>query len=243
MNALELGLEEVESFWRKECAQSEHVKQIDEVFRRGWLEGPEEKKVHFKPGGVHPETGWLLYYLVRHLRPKLTVETGFGMGLSAMCQVAAHTRNAFGRHISIDPSFREWTYEAGLRMLEAQGDERFHLLEHGSQWILPQLHLEGVMNDLGLAFLDGCHLFEFAMLDFFYLEKALPIGGLLLVDDPEAPAVSTMLRFVESNRKIHVRSRTPFGCAILQKWGEDDRDWSHYLPFEASTDQHWGDGK
>src|SRR5262245_13322805 len=76
-----------------------------------------DREVALDEGGTAPIKGYiprdegdLLYSLVRHYRPGVTVEVGMANGTSTLFLAAAHRDNGpEGRHIAIDPfQHMEW---------------------------------------------------------------------------------------------------------------------------------------
>jgi hypothetical protein len=54
------------------------------------------------------------------------------------------------------------------------------------------------------VFIDGAHLFDYAMCDFLVSDRLIGIGGLIAFDDVDWPAVSQVVRFVLANRHYEV---------------------------------------
>lgn len=65
-----------------------------------------------------------------------------------------------------------------------------------SDRVLPCLDPE---ERFDLVFLDGTHAFPYAIVEWHYLRRHVPVGGLLIVDDVPIPAVGVLHRFLESD--------------------------------------------
>lgn len=89
---------------------------------------------------------------------------------------------------------------AGLRDLVAFHNESSHS-------VLPRLEAEGTQLDF--AFIDGLHHFDWALHEFFLIDKMLRIGGLVIFDDLSWPAVQRVLMYVLANRAYEDLSPTP----------------------------------
>ena len=50
------------------------------------------------------------------------------------------------------------------------------------------------------AFIDGWHLFDHTLIDFFYVDQMMEIGGVIVFDDVIWPAINAVVRFVLANR-------------------------------------------
>ena len=153
---------------------------------------------------IPPEQGNFLYSLIRHYRPAVTIEIGMANGLSTLFITSAHADNgAGGRHIAIDPfQSTDWR-NIGVGLIRLAGLEKFcRLVELPSHQALPDLEREGVRA--GLVFIDGSHLFDYVMADFLCVDRILDVGGLMVFDDSDWPAVRPVIRYVVTNRHYTV---------------------------------------
>jgi len=64
--------------------------------------------------------------------------------------------------------------------------------------VLPELAAKGYR--IQFAFIDGAHTFDHVLIDFFYVDQMLEVGGVIVFDDVYFQAVNAVLRFVLSNR-------------------------------------------
>ena len=103
--------------------------------------------------------------------------------------------------------------------------------------MLPKLLEKGVVLDL--AFIDGWHTFDYTLLDFFYIDKMLRPGGVVLLHDRSWPSKQKVMRFIKTHRKyreLPVRSSvgpaSSNGCAVSSaaKW-----HWLGGAPFGIVT--------
>lgn len=161
------------------------------------------------PAAMSPETGLLLFALVRNIRPRTVIEVGAYVGVSTIWMAAAleeggdtyaesgDERERVGGIVSID-DFSPLP-ENQWRRASAKGDRealvREHLeeaglshrvhLEKGISWevlprIRPQLRQTGGVQ---LALLDGDHSAEGLRKDLIALEPVLETGGYVVVHD------------------------------------------------------------
>ena len=49
--------------------------------------------------------------------------------------------------------------------------------------------------------IDGSHLFDYVLVDFFYADKLLKNGGYVMFDDTWMPSIKKVLTFVMLNRR------------------------------------------
>lgn len=234
---------QLEATWEQDLPQNPDLQMLTQVLQEKHLPNRANQPIPIYPGALDKSGAQLLYHLTRTLAPPITIETGFGFGISALAFLAAHRQNApepnapTAQHIAIDPSFRQWTQEAGFLMIQRRESPNFHLLEHPALFALPQLLYQGLLDDLKLALIDGSHLFDHAMLDFCMLDRNLATGGILIFDDADAPAVQTLLNFIETNHQYHIKRLGR--CALAQKVQHDQRPWDHFAAFDVCTHTTW----
>lgn len=141
--------------------------------------------------------------------------------------------------------------------------QRLRFIEASSVIALPKLVDEGVKLDL--AFIDGDHKFDYALLDFFYIDMLLETGGLIVFDDLWMPSIRKAVSFVLKNRAykiLHLKAKSNFqrrvertaarivqtqfnwesgvkwsqeNICILQKQAEDKREWNFFRNFWLVT--------
>lgn len=171
------------------------------------------------------EQGDFLYSMVRHLRPRTTLEVGMANGISTLFIAAALRDNASGLHIAIDPfQSSEWQ-NAGVALLKIAGlSSWIEVRESYSHRALPVM--EESRTRVQFAFVDGAHLFDFVIADFLCIDRILDVGGLIAFDDSDWPAVRRALRFILANRAYEVafpqvviepRRPTPTSAARLAR--------------------------
>jgi len=53
---------------------------------------------------------------------------------------------------------------------------------------------------IDFAFIDGMHTFDYTLIDFFYIDRLLNAGGVIVFDDLCIPAVNKVCRYALTNR-------------------------------------------
>jgi predicted O-methyltransferase YrrM len=151
--------------------------------------------------------GELLYTLVRRHQPVLTLEVGLANGLSTLFLTAAHAHNGRGSHIAIDPfQTSEWQNH-GVSLVKFAGfNSHLRVIEDYAHRALPRLEAEQVSPSL--VFIDGAHLFDYVISDFFCVHRLLPVGGLIAFDDSDWPSIRKALRYILLNHAYR-RADTP----------------------------------
>ncbi len=153
---------------------------------------------------IEPAEGLFLQELVRELKPRISLEVGLAFGVSALFICDALVAAGGEKHIAIDPFQNGVVYKgAGLANLKKGGFEnivQFH--EKPSYLVLAELVAKNEKIDF--AFIDGNHVFDFALLDFFYVDLLLNTGGIVVFDDADFEAVHKLCRYVLTNRSYEV---------------------------------------
>lgn len=186
---------------------------------------------------VEEETAALLAGLTRELGATRTIETGMAAGHSAVAIASVHAQRGEGRHTCVDPYQTTQWQSAALELCEKAGVSEFvELIEEPSELALPALAAGGQAFDL--AFVDGLHLFDHILLDFFYCDRMLETGGIIVFHDTWMPAVQKAVGYVLANRAYErADGRTAqldkeTNVAVIRKLGADGRDWFFDEPFD-----------
>jgi len=92
------------------------------------------------------------------------------------------------RHIIFDPfQFVHWK-GIGIRNLQCAGyQDMVELCEIKSEIRLPALLDSGTR--IQCAIIDGWHTFAHTLVDFFYVNKMLDVGGIVIIDDTQWPGI------------------------------------------------------
>ena len=139
-----------------------------------------------------------LYRTVRQLRPKVCLQIGLAHGLSALAIGSAIKDNNQGRLFSVDPFQTKDFHGIGNKCLELSGLAGQHeLVEELDYLALPRLLADGLRVDF--AYIDGWHTFDHVLLDCFYCDKMLQVGGVVAFNDCGWRAVHKSLSFVKSH--------------------------------------------
>jgi predicted O-methyltransferase YrrM len=172
---------------------------IERIYQTGRVEDPDRGLVTPFPTSVPYETGALLYDVVFREGLDSTLEVGMAYGLSTLFICQAHRDKGSGRHTAIDPQQGSRFRAIGLANVRKAGlDGHLSFHEAPSFEVLPVLCRAGEVFDF--AFIDGQHLFDYVLVDFFYIDKLLRVGGYVVFDDLWLPQVRKVVSFVLRNR-------------------------------------------
>jgi predicted O-methyltransferase YrrM len=197
------------------------VRLVDEILQR--------KQVHTTDGtatlplkdATDAAIGALLQGLIEQKRPSITLEVGLAYGVSGLFICEALAKVGGKKHIAID-AFQSTVWSGiGIHHLRRAGyGGLVELREQLSQDALPQLVAEGVKVDF--AFIDGTHSFDQKIVDFFYIDRLLNVGGIVAFDDCHWASIHQVCRFIATNRPYRVCGSTvgtaPGFRGRLVKW-------------------------
>ncbi len=157
-------------------------------------------KKHPIESAIQPDFSEALYRLIKARRPKRVLEIGMAYGASSLAILTALSEfGEGGELISIDPAQSNGWHSIGVHNVARAGFADAHrLIEKPDYLGLPELLQEKVSIDLG--YIDGWHTFDHALLDFFYIDKLLPVGGVVGFNDCGWKSVFKAIRFVETHR-------------------------------------------
>lgn len=183
--------------------------------------------------GISPAEGMWIYDFCRKLKPRATLEIGMAFGFSTIYFLAALAETDDGRHSAIDPNQRRtsstWS-GIGLGHGRRFGGDRFRFIEEPSFQALT--HLADQSEQFDLIFVDGSHLFDFALTDFILSAGLCPVGGYIVLDDMWMQSIQRVVAFIKTNRSDFTGVETPVAnIAVFQRTGTEHRKWDHFADF------------
>jgi predicted O-methyltransferase YrrM len=207
---------------------------LEQIYATSRVEGPDGTAVSPFPAGIPREHAAEIMRLVREHGLTRTLETGMAYGVSTLAIGSVHQDRGEGAHIAIDPAQDTHFKGIGKLNVERAGlEDRVRVIVKRGDAALPQLREEGVRLDFGL--IDGRHLFDFALLDFFYIDRMLDVGGLVVFHDTWKPAVAEVAAFVLANRAYERLPQVDHGLTVLRKLADDDRKGWFHRDFERGA--------
>ena len=174
--------------------------------------------------GIDDPCGSLLRRMTLETRPKVAIEVGLAFGISTLYLLDALAELGSGLLIGMDPAQHDGTWRGGgLANVRAAGLSRFYEFhERSSQDLLPELVARGLRAQL--AFIDGWHTYDHTLVDFFFVDRLLEPGGIVVLDDVGYPAIRRVCDFVLTNRAYELvegvalaTPRTPRPKALLKR--------------------------
>lgn len=211
-------------------------KTIQDIYRTGKVvnENGELKKIS---SAIGPYEGYHLYTLVKENNIHNVLEVGMANGLSAAYICQGLKDSSFDSKpkslISLDP-FQETQWEnAGLTTIKNAKLKKYHkLIEEKSFLAMPKLVEKKVLFDM--IFIDGMHLFDYTVLDLFYADQLVKIGGFIVLDDIRHKGTGKAYEYVLKNYKhwkLIFDTIASDTMATFVKIGEDNRSWDYHNNF------------
>src|SRR3954447_10450445 len=201
---------------------------LDAINASGVVEAADGESLAAFPTSMPAADTAALERLVVERRALRTLETGMAYGLSTLAISAAHGRLGSGSHVAIDPYQDRFRRIGALNLERAGASARVRLVEQPSERALPRLWEEGLQLDLAL--LDGQHLFDHTLIDFFYADRMLVDGGVVVFHDIWMPAIRDVVAYVTAHR-AYDRVEVGGGLSAVRKLRADDRRWDFHRPF------------
>jgi hypothetical protein len=108
--------------------------------------------------------------------------------LSSLHIASALAGRPGARHVIIDPFESTAWNGIGVTNLDRAGIDFYELREEPSEIALPELLNERAEFDL--AFIDGWHTFDQTLIDMYYANRLVKVGGYIIIDDANWISVS-----------------------------------------------------
>lgn len=165
--------------------------------------------------------GALIQKVIRMKRPRVGIEVGLAFGISTLYILEALKETGGQKLIGMDPAqYDDYWRGGGLHNVAASGySDLYEFHENTSQQLLPELVGNGLKIDF--AFIDGWHTFDHTLIDFFYIDQMMNVGGVVVFDDVGYPAIRRVCDFILTNRAYEiydsVRLQQTNG---LRRWGK-----------------------
>ena len=146
------------------------------------------------PVAIDRAEGAYLQRVIEHVRPRTSIEIGCAYGVSALyiCEALSELPHP-ARHILIDPfQSTQWRGLGVQHLREAGFADIVDIHEDYSEFVLPALLRNGI--EIEFAFVDGRHTFDQVMVEFWYLNRMLAPGGVIVFDDADRRSVNRVIR-------------------------------------------------
>src|SRR5271170_5401670 len=150
---------------------------LSEILRTGRVKSSQGQERDLA-AEISPEEGLWIEKIIRESQAVRTLEVGLWYGISCLfiCQAIAGKPGA--HHIVMDPNETRDCEGIGLNNIRLAGyEDLVEFFEQSSHLVLPELEARGTGVDF--AFIDASHLFDYTLLEFFYIDRLLRVGGIV----------------------------------------------------------------
>jgi predicted O-methyltransferase YrrM len=161
---------------------------IDQLFANGDRD--------FLRSAISRNEGRFLSELASRPHVRNTIEVGCANGISSIYICSGISTKATPSHTAIDPFQTSAYHGRGIANVERAGFPFFEMIEQPSEIALPGLLNSGKLYDMAL--IDGLHTADQTLLDFYYLDRMIPTGGILVIDDVNARAVNKVVHYIST---------------------------------------------
>jgi predicted O-methyltransferase YrrM len=208
---------------------------LNNMYTADKLQGTESYEAIPIDGGTRTNfrQGAVMHDLMRERSVRRSLEVGMAYEFSTVWMLDASRSQADSLHIAIDPFQKTHWRGIGLAQVAQLGFKyNFQWIEDYSIHALSNLIFKQEKFDF--IYIDGNHRFDDVIVDFYLSDQILNCGGLIVFDDTWMQSVRTVVNFVITNRAYELVRQPVLNMAVLQKKGDDDRDWWHFAPFKVA---------
>jgi len=146
------------------------------------------------PVAIDRAEGRLLQRVIADIKPRTSLEIGCAYGVSTLyiCEALAALPHP-SRHIALDPfQTTQWRGIGVKNVRDAGFGSLLDFREQRSELALPRLVEEELTIEFALV--DGWHTFDQVMVEFYYLNRLLRVGGVIVFDDADRRSVNRVIR-------------------------------------------------
>jgi predicted O-methyltransferase YrrM len=181
---------------------------LKQIVETGYTKTPEGESLRVH-SSISADEGLLLQELIWRFKPTITLEIGLAFGVSALYICGALEKNNDAQHTVIDPhQYKDpwggngWKGVGIYNLRRAGYESMVDFIDLPSYQALPQMERTGEKIDF--AFIDGWHTFDYSLIDFFYIDKMLKVGGIVVFDDADWASIRKLCRYVLMNLAYEV---------------------------------------
>lgn len=149
---------------------------------------------HTLSSNIDEKEGLFLLNIIKEYKVRNTIEIGCAMGISSLYICSALNEEKEKHHTIIDPMQTSDWGNIGVANLKRVGVDFYEIIEQPSEIALPQLL--SLKKEYDLGFIDGWHTFDHTLVDFFYLNRLIKVGGIIVIDDISFAGIKKLTRYL-----------------------------------------------
>ena len=169
---------------------------LQEIFRLGTIETNIQGERIELNSHTPKEQGLFLQKVYDKIKPKKSLEVGLALGISTLF-ILEKCREYNGDekcHIIIEPF--SWG-DAAIHNIRKEGLEKYIDVHNDfSDVVLPTLFLN--KEKIQFAYVDTTKVFDTVLQDFYFIDKILDVGGVIVFDDATMGGINVVMRFINS---------------------------------------------
>jgi predicted O-methyltransferase YrrM len=168
---------------------------VDYAFTNSKIETPEGNFVSLH-SHTSKEQGFFLQSIMDEIKPSTSLEIGLALGISTLFILEKHKefQSTSKSHIVIEPF--PWGGTAEHNIQKEGLTEYVDIKYQKSDEVLPRLYYDKVR--IQFAYIDTTKVFDTVLQDFYFIDKVLDVGGVVVLDDCNGrwPGVQRVARFI-----------------------------------------------
>ena len=205
---------------------------IRETYAKFLKEAQEGKLENFSSEDK-PQTGYYLYSLIKDNSLHKILQIGTRNGIETMyfdaaLQTISDKKNNV-LHIIQDEE--KWKERFGITFDKLKTKNKKWFKEE-TYLVLPELIEKEMTYDMIIV--KGNFLFDYTLMDFFYADKLLEVGGIMTIHTARFESRQKLIKYIQTNFKNYVMFPKTFGseyCTTFIKMKEDEREWFYHEKF------------
>ena len=181
------------------------LKTVKEIFETNIIVDDKGERIR-----VHSHTpleqGLFLQKIFDVINPKKSLEVGLAYGISTLFILEKHRdiKSSDRAHIVIEPF--PWGQTA-IYNIQKEGLMNYVDIRNDlSDVIIPTLYL--AKERIQFAYVDTTKLFDVVMQDFYFIDKILDVGGVIIIDDCDTGGINKVARFINGLPHYSIMDKT-----------------------------------
>lgn len=169
---------------------------LKEIFATGTVETTPAGDRVVLNSNTSEEQGLFLQKLYDQIKPAMSLEVGLALGISTLF-ILEKCRENNGRdkcHIVIEPF--SWGGIAEHNITKEGLEKYVDIRNELSDVVIPSMYLN--KQRIQFAYVDTSKVFDTVIQDFYFIDKILDVGGVVVFDDATTGGINVVMRFIHS---------------------------------------------
>ncbi|MCU0549870.1 MAG: class I SAM-dependent methyltransferase [Leptolyngbya sp. Prado105] len=189
---------------------------IEEIFQTGQVLDRTGQPYPLHSNVDRQEGQFLFDLIAGDLEIQKTLEIGCAYGISSLHICSALAKQSHRQHWILDPFQHSQFHGIGVANLERSQFDFFQLIEEPSEFALPAIAKEQA-GSFDLVFIDGWHTFDHTLLDLFYANRLVRVGGYIVVDDCGMAPVSKAVSYIANYPAFEIKAQSQRATSAMSR--------------------------